>query len=395
MKKFRTSAFYQSAIELIEDPRPITERDIAMRDMTETFYKEIDEMIKNKESINININAPVRKGKSTVLLQLGKYIQERLKHYELTNKSFDIWNIARTQYELSKKMRDPKLNNTFIAIDEYDDLEDTGENTTVDQALLKHFSKIQAGRYIHRGYCSPADSPDSESNIILNIIQADRQAKITHCRLYYKIYKGNTEYVQLIGHVNINVSEVIKNWTEKDIETKFYKQGKTEKDKEYIEEWRKKDFYVEYMCRKFEKMDMLNEKGIFRTKELDYADIIYEIILDLQDLTKIGGLTTKQITNHVRAICRQKKVPQSLVGEKVMTDRIEGILSLMTQFHDQKRKHKKIISQLKGKPTNTTIMKEIEIIERGMTKLKEVTETEIEELKYLIEIKRKYYGDEM
>lgn len=378
---FKTSFFYQEAKNYIESEDLIEEGEIAKNDVTEKFIKEIGHnMLINRESVNININSPVRSGKTTVNFACGIIVQEGLKKLGMTTEDFGIKNIARTQYELSKKMREPEMNNVFICIDEFDDLEETGENATVEKALLKHFSKIQAGRYIHRGYCSPSDVPDDESNIILNVIQADKEERITHCRLYYKILKGGTMYTQCIGHVNLYVGHIVKNWIEQGIEKRFYNFNKTEKDLKLIEEWRRKDWYTEYMCRKFEKMDLINKKGVFRTKEMDYADVILEIIEELFDLTKIGGLNQREIKNFVRSKCREKKVPLSLVGEQIITDRVDGNLNVWTRYFDNQRKMKKMKN-----------MDEIKILQDGNDKLRKIAEKNTQELNELSDIKRNYY----
>ena len=128
MTKFKANKFYHYAMKYIESPKPINENEIAGFDCTEMFNDELEQYIINKEHINININARVRKGKSTINLAIGKRIQDLVNKHKITEKRFGIKNIARTQYELNMMSKDPELNNMFIAIDEFNDLEETGQN---------------------------------------------------------------------------------------------------------------------------------------------------------------------------------------------------------------------------------------------------------------------------
>ena len=134
-------------------------------------------------------------------------------------------------------MRDPELNNIILAIDEFDDLDETQANSSIEKALLTHFSKIQAGRYVHKGYCSPSNVSDDESDIILNVEQANRKEMKTKCYVYYRILKGTTKYVQCIGHIIIDVKPIISNWIKYDIEKAFYKGNKTKKEEQLINIW--------------------------------------------------------------------------------------------------------------------------------------------------------------
>jgi len=109
-----------------------TDEEIRTIDMTEEFWNELKEIYEAGEIINININGLPTKGKSTIGGEIATYIVEKLIH-----KSISIHNIARDQQEFSKMMRDPKLNNTCILIDEWNELESTGENATIEDYIKK------------------------------------------------------------------------------------------------------------------------------------------------------------------------------------------------------------------------------------------------------------------
>lgn len=203
---YRTNALKRLAEQYIESDEIIQDSEIRKIDITSIFENEVyNEMPKNRESVNINITAPVRSGKSTTAAAIGYRFQDTIVQMGYTTRKWSIFNVARSLYELSKKMRMPTLNNIMIWVDEFDDLENSQINATVEKSLLDHFSKIQAGRYIHRIYCSPSDAPDQGSQIHLQIDQTNKENQTTKCLCFYKVQKADKTYIQMIGHVIIDV----------------------------------------------------------------------------------------------------------------------------------------------------------------------------------------------
>lgn len=203
--KFKTNKFYFYANEYMS--KATSDEDIASLDMTEEFWDEIEQEIEHDELVDININAKVRIGKSTTGIFIAKELFERMcKIKKLKGKKpFGMRNIARDQQEYSKKMRDPELSFDVIVTDEINELEETGENVTVEKALLNVFSDVQAGRYVHRVSCSPKGVADPNADVFLEIISVDKKRRITHAHLYYRMFRGGSEYMQLLGYVNFNV----------------------------------------------------------------------------------------------------------------------------------------------------------------------------------------------
>lgn len=104
---FKTNIFREYSQRYME--HATSDEEIRKIDMTEEFWREINEEIKNDELVDININAKVRIGKSTVGIYLGKEIFKLLiKHKKRDEGKFGINNIARDQQEYSKFMRDDK-----------------------------------------------------------------------------------------------------------------------------------------------------------------------------------------------------------------------------------------------------------------------------------------------
>ena len=178
-RKYETNRFYYYAN--IYRQKSTSDEELQGIDMTDEFWNEIEEEIKADELVDININAKVRIGKSTVGIHIGKKVfYLLLKHAKRKEGSFGINNIARDEQEYSKMMRDPKTGFTVIVTDEINALDSTGENTTVEQALNSNWSNVQAGRYVHRICCSPKGVTDENADIFLEVIAVDKVNKITH-----------------------------------------------------------------------------------------------------------------------------------------------------------------------------------------------------------------------
>ena len=143
MRKIKVSSLYLEAWKNSNEMNNPDE--VKNVNMTGKFFYELEKMIESGELINININGQVRKGKSTLAIQLGRHIMGVINKAGLNPTKFGIGNIARDQQELSKKMRNPKLFNTVMVVDEYNELELTGENSTIEQTLLNQYSDVQAG----------------------------------------------------------------------------------------------------------------------------------------------------------------------------------------------------------------------------------------------------------
>ena len=177
-KKFDTNRFYYYANEYMK--RPTTNEELQAIDMTQEFMKEIEEEVIHDELVDINVNGKVRMGKSTFAIDLGRWIYGLLiKHKKRMGGKYGIKNVARDQQEYSRIMRDKDTKFTVIVTDEINELEETGENVTVEKALSNVFSNIQAGRYVHRVSCSPKDVTDPNADVFLEVISVNKKEKMT------------------------------------------------------------------------------------------------------------------------------------------------------------------------------------------------------------------------
>ena len=165
---------------------------------------------------------------------------------------------------------------------------------------------------------------------------------LTYCKLYYRYFEGNMEHVQLLGFVKFSVADVINTW-EKKVKKHYMRPDRSEKEDKLIERWAKKDWYTEYVIKKYEKMELITKEGIFRPRVLDYADVILCIVEKLKTLTKINALVNKSIIrNYVKAEFRKRKIPTSIIGEELATREVEGILDVYEAYFKLCRKIDKI-----------------------------------------------------
>lgn len=353
--KFKTNQFLFYALEYSD--KLIEEAELRAKDMTEMFFDELIKMHKSGELINGNINAPPTRGKSTVGFAIGHFLMPIF-----FKRKFTIHDIDRDQQEFSKNMRNPELKNTLRIIDEWNELETTGENSTIEQSLLNHMSDVQAQRFVHKFSCSPKDAPDKNADIFLEVITPDKVNKITHCLLYYKFLKGGIEIMQLLGHVNIDVSDVLE------------------------EEW-----YKEYRRRKFEKMELITREGIFRPRMLDYAPVILSVVEDLKTITKLGLLNKDIIGNYITNKCHELKIPITVVGHSKMIAEVNGILSMWKSYFSLMAKWRHLDRKLDNeKIEKEKYQEQTKMIDKMTKDLMNAIELQMESLRKKIDIKEKY-----
>ena len=149
-----------------------------------------------------------------------------------------------------------------------------------------------------------------------------------------------------------------------------------------IERWRKKDYYVEYMVRKYEKMELITKEGILRPRLLDYAEIILAVEEKLRSITRLGNVLNRAtIKNYVKMYTRREKIPTSIVGEELMTQEVDGILSLWKSYFklcgDFQRLDRMRDS---GKIDQMAYQSRADIIQQTLKDLMDAIQSQLEEL---------------
>lgn len=316
------------AEEIVRYTIPLEE--VIKINLSTKLLKEIAREIINKEIVKIQINGKPRLGKSTVAILLGLYIDKCLKEHSLKKESnkFGVKNIARDQNEFMKRMRNPELMYDIIITDESNSSENTGENATVEEAQRKTVSDVQAVRYIHEINVCPEGTMDHNTDIKIEVRNKDNG--LEHTRIYYHLKSMSYYGWVLIGIADFDVRKLIANWLKVEDRFNNYLLTKNETDKKFVEYWRTRDFYVEYMCRKHEKIELMKNHGINRPRDLDYAEIRKAVVDKLKPLAEMPIINMNRLTRNVNKRLetefKKRNMPLSILGRKEDVDRIMGYL---------------------------------------------------------------------
>ena len=200
--------------------------------MTELFVEEIRQRVEKGNLVNVQIRGEQTSGKSLVGFVITMFINSLLK------KKTEIWQICPDQFDFLDRVKDMTIKNTCMLIDEWNELSTTGYNATTNQALLTQFNEVQAQRFIHKIACSPQKVVDQTSSIRLDVIDKNPKKKTTTCLVSYVLSRESIVFEQLVGHVEIDVR--------KGLNSKLWES---------------------YKKRKFERMNMLMEKGIMDSRQ--------------------------------------------------------------------------------------------------------------------------------
>ena len=330
---------------------PTIEEETAKINMSDLYFKEVEREVSNGEIFKMQINAKPRMSKSTEGIAISVWILELLKKYypdKVKGKIFGMRNVARDDQELAKMMRNPDLMFDVIMIDESNALEETGENATTEMAQKEVFSDVQAGRYVHNIYVCPEKVMDK--NVDIKLIVRNREEGFIHNYLYYKLPIYGWIF---LGYVDIDVRKLIYNW-ERKVKKRFYSylKEKDEAGRKFIEYWTKRDFYIEYQVKKYEKMELMNREGILRPRELDYAHIVLEVIEKTKGLVELMPLQQIKlpVRSYVEMEFHKQKIPFSMLGIEGTMNRVMGCLTLYYTKRNIKLKIADLLYKLqKGK----------------------------------------------
>lgn len=391
--KWEGNILQKIAEEVVRYAIPVEE--IIKNDLSLKLMKELDRKIKNKEIISMQINSLPRLGKSSLGILLGMFILELLKKYKMKpeNVKFGMKNIARDQNEKIKKMRDPNLMYDIIVTDESNALEDTGENATVEKAQREVFSDVQAGRYIHGIWICPEGTMDKNSDIKLEI--RNKSEGLIHTRVHYYMKSGLYYGWVLIGIADFNLKNLIRNWL--NVEKRFFKylKEKNESDRKYIEYWSKRDFYVEYMCKKYEKMELMNREGILHARDLDYAEIRKAVVTSLKPLAELNFISMQRLKNNIKSKIeiefKKKKMPMSIIGREMEYERVLNYLEMYRSLTEIKVAIQNLANKVKrGKIGKIEFNKTMTILQNAREEMESEIKQSEEQLERLVSLNRKY-----
>lgn len=392
------NSFYFHATEVLDKAIPTA--DVRNRDLTNTFFAELDNYIKLGYTISININGMTRGGKTSAGWVISNYIHHcMIKHKRIPKHiPFTLYNIRRDQEDFAYVVKDPLLKECVFLIDEWSSLEEAGENATAQSAWIKEFTNIHAGRHIHRVSCSPDALCDPTADIILELVPGgqDRETQTTQFLLYYRYIKGGGFETTLIGHVIIDVSRLIRNWVP--LENIYYKKEQNPAEKQSIKSAAAHDLYVQYIIRKHERMALLTEHHIQRPRELHYAAPILKTFLKLRSINTIMKVTEDMVLMQLEAVVHDLgKVDLSILGRGFMTRRICALLGfdkslwiMHKKIEAYNQETEKLLTARKPLPTRehqrTTLIE-------GYENLSSIIREQHKKLETYIQLNETYHND--
>lgn len=301
--------FWVLAMEAIDSMEP--PGNLRNRDLSEEFYKELEHKVQKGELINININGPVRTGKSTTASKIVWDIKKLIKKYHGLDRPMGNKNILRDQNEYSRtvKRRKESFKHEADQIDEWAEMEQSGYNSTIEDKFLKQFSDVQAGRYYHRVACSPGDQTDKNSDILLQTVPGSRKNGKTLLILSYRAAHGEITQAITLGHIIIDVKEVLE------------------------AEW-----YKEYLKKKEEKWELMNKHNVKSPRELEYAQIMLKTYERTKDVMRLGLNKKKHFKIILQEEADKKGVWFSILGDKDVLETLEGMGELTQLVYETENK---------------------------------------------------------
>lgn len=350
MSNFKADNLWIQALETTDEMTDSSE--LRNRDLTSIFLYELEQRVKNKEQINININGPVRSGKSVGAMAICMYIKKLIEIHHKKKRPMGNKNISRDQNEYGRivKRRKLEFKHECDVIDEWSEMELTGYNATIEEKFLKQFSDVQAARYYHRIACSPQNVTDSNCDILLQTIPGARAHGKTPFLLSYRLSYGDTFQPVLIGHIKINVQPVL----------------------EAI-------WYKEYLRKKEEKWELMNKHNVQSPRELEYAQIILNVYHKTKEISSLGMNRPKDYKIILEQEASKLGVWFSILGDKEILDKI----SSLGQYLEQERR-------LREKLIKTKKTEEKEFIQRSIKTYNEGIRDSLQRLYTLTELWKQY-----
>lgn len=298
------------AMKYLENTEP--DDVIRNRNINKEFALELKTRKNRNNLINIQIRGEQTSGKSLA----GFIIMDMVN--SLYGVKTTMKHIAHDQMDFVVMMKDLSRGNECILIDEWNEMSTTGYNSTTNQALLTNINEVQAQRFANKVSCSPLKSVDPTARIILEVIEKDIKRKETTCLVRYVIYQSNIRIEQLVGHIIVPVGLGLKNKT-----------------------------YIAYRKRKFEKMKMMMESGIYDARQIEEAKVVIDVIeIMKKDTLEEGTLDRDEILGNIE-MAKDKVIATSILGEDKLIRDIRGILIHLKNAYKKSVKKERLIAIMK------------------------------------------------
>lgn len=361
----------------------VSEGEALKNNLTEVFIKWLREKILAGELIVINVNGEVRTGKSTTQIELVRLINRIIYELNINKTSYlQMWKYIFSDQTEFLRFIDRDERNLCIGIDEFNSLANTGLNASTEESLFDYYSDVFAGQYVHRVTTGTDSMVDKNTTVMLEVIGKNKEEKITTCKLIYRDIVSRQRMV--LGRVDIYVGDLIKNWV--GVAQNIVERGQdaTKEEKEVLNKLKKEDLYVKYQVRKYRRMDLLKKEGVRDLRELEFADIILESVLELEELSRLRKCTRELILTIVDEVIRRHKRFYSMFAKQEITSKVSAILALNTEIN----------KSLKAKKSKNITGEQIRIIDMNAEKLKTILAERFKEQEHLRDLYRVYLSME-
>jgi hypothetical protein len=285
-------------------------KDVMTRDLTNIFWAVLKSKVDYGEHISITVRGEVRQGKSCVSLaikdEVNEYISKKLKRKKASN--YDT--ICSDMIEFNRKIMEKKRD-IMYSIDEWNQLNSTGESSSTESAVFQAFSEMYAIYHIHYVCCTPKSGSryDTASTLLLDVYGKRLEDKTTYCRLYY-LDPTSLSPPHVLGIVRIDVSKIL--------DTKWYKK---------------------YGVKKVKKLELLDKHGVRDIRELEASSITLEAYKELEKLAEgTERVESELITQVIMDILQKRKLIFSIIGKANIMSPIGALLGLKYAIGKNKRK---------------------------------------------------------
>jgi len=149
-----------------------------MRPRTDLLIRSIQEKVRFREHVGIEIKGGTRTGKSTVGIALCRFVSQ------LTGVTFGIQHICPNEIIYLQKLKDPNLpNGSVFLIDEQTETH-TGAGSYAEMSVLEDIQQICAKEQIHTIWCHPHEFVGRMSQIGLETYGKDPKNLLVRAIMY-------------------------------------------------------------------------------------------------------------------------------------------------------------------------------------------------------------------
>ena len=195
----------------------------------------------------------------------------------------------------------------------------------------------------------------------------------------------------MLGHVIIDVGDLISNWKsiEKDFQKKKHKKDKSFEKK--VKALADEDYYVDYMVRKEGMYELIKKHGIFNPRKMEYAEPILKGYNALKPLVGFTNISEGTVRSYCKKLFRELKIPASELGIELTKKEVVGLLSLAKDVKKSSSKIKSLNEKrAKGKISEEDFEFMLKEFNEIMTGINIVLDEQIGELEFMLKKKEEF-----